>query len=494
MEPYYNAWKTSNHSFVSCTECHYPPGSPKLILWHKFQALSQVAKYVTRTYSTKPYAEIEDASCLRSGCHSNRLLQGRVISDRGILFDHQPHLEDARYGRQLQCVSCHSQMVVGNHMEVTWDTCYLCHFKGHEGERGFEPMGGCQGCHLLPEKEIRIQNITVTHKDLVSYGTLSGTVDCLSCHRDAKEGEGEVSKDRCFSCHNQAEKLDRFVEKQFIHDFHVTEKHAACFHCHNQINHGLTIRKEAEMLITECSKCHSRTHDIEGSLYSGTGAKGVSEMPSPMFLARVDCVGCHLEEEHSENMVSHATTYRGSKVGCRNCHGKEYLAMVMDGQKMVDETLEELIVELASVENAMASNPLESGLASKIRDRLEEASHNLRFVNSSNSAHNIYYAAGALQYSNKVISAAAKRLGVEVKRDSELPILSGAYCATLCHDRIGVDSPPKAVSFNGLDLEHNLHTEEGLACVACHDFGAHKESGLKGEKACRKCHSEEQLQ
>jgi len=33
------------------------------------QALSQVAKYVTRTYSSKPYAEISDESCLRKGCH-----------------------------------------------------------------------------------------------------------------------------------------------------------------------------------------------------------------------------------------------------------------------------------------------------------------------------------------------------------------------------------------------------------------------------------------
>src|SRR3989344_2413036 len=84
MEPYYNAWKTSKHNFVACVECHYPPGSPQTVLWKKFQALSQVVKYVTRTYSSKPFAEIEDASCLRSGCHSTRLLQGKVVSERGI--------------------------------------------------------------------------------------------------------------------------------------------------------------------------------------------------------------------------------------------------------------------------------------------------------------------------------------------------------------------------------------------------------------------------
>ena len=86
MEPYYNAWKESKHSHVACVECHYSPGEPEIIMWKKFQALSQVVKYVTRTYSSKPYAEIEDTSCLRSGCHSTRLLKGRVISEKGVFF------------------------------------------------------------------------------------------------------------------------------------------------------------------------------------------------------------------------------------------------------------------------------------------------------------------------------------------------------------------------------------------------------------------------
>ena len=49
-------------------------------LFEKFQALSQVVKFVTRTYSSKPYAEVEDSSCLRSGCHSTRLLQGPLVT------------------------------------------------------------------------------------------------------------------------------------------------------------------------------------------------------------------------------------------------------------------------------------------------------------------------------------------------------------------------------------------------------------------------------
>src|SRR5208282_1335144 len=98
MEPYYQAWKSSAHNGVACVECHYPPGSPQTILWKKFQALSQVAKYVTRTYSSKPFAEVEDQSCMRSGCHSTRLLEGTIITKTKIKFNHREHLTRLRRG------------------------------------------------------------------------------------------------------------------------------------------------------------------------------------------------------------------------------------------------------------------------------------------------------------------------------------------------------------------------------------------------------------
>lgn len=489
MEPYYKAWKTSSHNFVSCVECHYPPSQPSELLWHKFQALSQVAKYLTRTYSSRPYAEIEDTSCLRSGCHSTRLLQGRAVSDKGIIFDHQPHLEDVRYGQQLRCVSCHSQIVVGRHMEVTWDTCYLCHLKGHKGERGLEPMGGCQGCHFLPDKEIKIDNITFVHKDMIS----TGMIECQACHRDAARGEGEVFKDRCFICHNQPEKLERFGETDFLHFNHVTRHQTACFHCHQEIKHGMTIRKQAKMLISECSKCHSNTHDLEGEFYSGQGAVGVPEIPSPMFTVRVDCVGCHLVKKQTGNSISHATTFTGSEIGCANCHGIEFLDMVLDGQKMVDGATNLLQSNMDKVGNAMASTALDQGLADKINQKLGEAAHNLDFVKSIHSAHNIYYAAAALRYSDLIINAAAKKTNVEIADSGNLPIISGAFCTTLCHNKLGVDALPDAIKVGDKELKHQLHIKEGLACVVCHDLGPHKQAAFKGEKTCRRCHSEEQL-
>ncbi|OHB72189.1 MAG: hypothetical protein A2W23_07920, partial [Planctomycetes bacterium RBG_16_43_13] len=324
MEPYYQAWAKSKHSDVACVECHYPPGETKTILWKKFQALSQVAKFITRTYSSKPYAEIEDTSCLRSGCHSTRLLQGRVVSEKSVLFDHKPHLENVRYGRQLRCVSCHSQIVVGKHIEVTWDTCYLCHLKGHKEGRNIEPLGGCQGCHLLPSRTIKVGNITYNHKDFLGQHNIA----CQSCHQDVIQGEGDVPKERCLTCHNQPEKIDRYKETAFIHDNHVTKHNTACFHCHREIRHGASAAG-TKSLAYDCAVCHTDMHDLQRNVYRGIGAKGVPPMPSPMYLANVDCTGCHIMEKKTTNWdLSHSETFTGNKDGCTNCHGKEYIGVL----------------------------------------------------------------------------------------------------------------------------------------------------------------------
>ena len=77
MKPYVAAWKASKHRNVTCVQCHYPPGFRDTI-WVKYQAISQVVKWATQTYNSKPFAEVEDASCLRSGCHERRLMEGKV--------------------------------------------------------------------------------------------------------------------------------------------------------------------------------------------------------------------------------------------------------------------------------------------------------------------------------------------------------------------------------------------------------------------------------
>lgn len=233
MTPYVEAWKTSKHNNVSCVECHYPPGF-RDSLWVKYQALAQVAKWATQTYSSKPFAEVEDASCLRSGCHSRRLLEGKVVFKRDIIFDHRPHLEEVRRGRQLRCTSCHSQIVVGTHIEVTETTCFLCHFKGMKVGRELHPLAGCTGCHDPPKGEVVVGSVRFNHQEMVRRG-----VACEKCHLNVIEGDGEAPQERCFTCHNEPEKLQRYRDTEFVHDFHVAGHNIECARCHNEIRHRL---------------------------------------------------------------------------------------------------------------------------------------------------------------------------------------------------------------------------------------------------------------
>src|SRR5690349_8362256 len=163
MEPYYQAWHASTHKNVPCTDCHFEPGLQNT-LKGKFEASSQAAKFITGTYGSKPHAQIHDVSCMRSGCHEKRLLEGKVnwtvTTPKGnvvtIKFDHKPHLTEERRGKELRCVSCHSQIVQGQHLVVTLDTCFLCHFKGFEHGRHEQAMGGCNSCHEAPKAQIRL--------------------------------------------------------------------------------------------------------------------------------------------------------------------------------------------------------------------------------------------------------------------------------------------------------------------------------------------------
>jgi len=235
MRPYVDAWKHSRHAAVPCVECHYPPGL-RDTLRVKFQAVTQVAKWATGTYNSKPFAEVEDASCLRSGCHATSALEakGSLTFARGIRFDHRVHLQAAKTGWQLRCTSCHAQIVVDKHFQVELSTCSTCHFKGAKGDRELTPIAGCTSCHVAPTGDIVVGSVRFKHDELVRRG-----VACQSCHLNVVEGRGEAPRERCLTCHNQPEKIERYGDLPRIHAVHVTEKTISCTRCHDEIKHRL---------------------------------------------------------------------------------------------------------------------------------------------------------------------------------------------------------------------------------------------------------------
>ena len=401
MKPYYQAWKTSKHNHVPCVDCHYPPDvRDKMIL--KFQALSQVAKYVTRTYSSKPYAEISDESCLRKGCHETRLLQGTVTFKRGIQFDHTPHLTDMKRGKKLRCTSCHSQIVVGNHMEVTESTCFLCHFRGAVMGREMNPIGGCgDKCHKAPEKDIKFGTMTFNHKDFVG----SRHVACQNCHLDAVQGTGEAKKERCFQCHNDEKRLSRFTDIDFMHKQHVTDKKVDCMHCHEPIKHA--VKTSMEPLHFDCSVCHERKHNIQKQIYQGIGARGVPNRPSPMFTTNVDCPACHYVRKMGPEAAQFlGQTFRAGEDGCIKCHGEDFRGILDEWHK----TLKDAVADAKpAVDKARIL--ARAGGGGKAVQLAKDAEYNFLFIQYGHGVHNVEYAVDVLAKAKTDAEAALAAAG-----------------------------------------------------------------------------------
>lgn len=530
MKPYVEAWKTSKHSTVTCVSCHYPPGFRDTI-WVKYQALAQVAKWATQTYSSKPFAEVEDGSCLRSGCHATRLLDGKVKFKREIIFDHGPHLKEERRGRQLRCTSCHSQIVVGTHIEVTTSTCFLCHFKGKKNPREFDPLGGCPICHSVPKGDIEVmEGVIFNHESMVKR-----KVACEKCHLNVVEGNGEASRERCYTCHNQPEKLEKYGDTVFMHDFHVSTHNIECGRCHSEIKHelpppiGLTVSwlldslfgpssAEAEVQTSplhpksigkppagkepesrpkkagrelDCKGCHQGFHRGVLQMYMGMSGKGTPIIPSHMLQVRVECVACH--EEPKEEGVKAAMlgqTFRPSESACLDCHGEKYRGMLDDWTKTIKVMLDAVKGKLEVVGKALsATDPSHPRLA-RPKKLVSDARFNVELVELGRGVHNVFFAADLLKVANGYLDEAMVAIGKPPVKSAEETLVLGGYCAVLCHKKAGVVQS-ETVKFGTETVPHVRHvTEFGVTCTVCHSAEKHQ-AVTATKSSCLACHHRE---
>jgi nitrate/TMAO reductase-like tetraheme cytochrome c subunit len=430
MEPYYQAWHSSTHNNVPCTDCHFEPGLEKT-LKGKWEASSQAAKFITGTYGSKPHAEVRDSSCMREGCHEKRLLEGKVNwevpSRRGgkvtIRFDHTPHLGEERRGKQLRCVSCHSQIVQGQHLVVTLDTCFLCHFKGLEHGRHEEALGGCTACHDAPKDQIRLTTGMFAHGDYLKRG-----VTCENCHSDSIKGDGAVPRQVCWNCHNQTNQVARYGEPKALHQIHVSEHKVECASCHIQIEHNLTagtprgpatrpVSMNAAHALSEngtCGQCHEQTHGGPSELYRGVGGRGVPEMPSPMYRAQVDCIACHkVKKESNDAAQVVGQTFVAVQDSCDYCHGNKYDGVLETWKGYIADVLlrSEAAYNDAVAKVAQSEAPAIDKL--KAQRLLDDAGHNIRMVKLGHGVHNVNYATALLNLAEDNSRKALAGLGLK---------------------------------------------------------------------------------
>jgi nitrate/TMAO reductase-like tetraheme cytochrome c subunit len=403
MEPYYEAWKSSSHNMVGCVDCHYPPGL-RYEFEGKLDAINQVVAYWTGRYNTKFYAEIEDASCMRPGCHDSRLLEGPLEYLRSIKFDHASHYGSPQRGIILRCTSCHSQIVQGNHMAVTVFTCFLCHFRNKLDGVTPQPQEFCLQCHAYPDQYVSIGDVIYDHGEYVSRG-----VSCQRCHLDVVVGDGFVEDRACLQCHNDPEQISKITEVEEVHLNHVTKHKVECFNCHANIEHR--VPEAVGRTEVSCNVCHSETHLGPRDIYAGVGGRGVEDMPATMFLAQVDCVGCHVEEEsYAEYHLTKGTTLRPSVQGCIDCHGEMGQQVFEMWQASLAAQLSDTEMEIANLQKLLGRADPALPASEEAQQLMEDAQFNYNFVKFGKGIHNFPYSLKLLEKAQQDIAAGRKLL------------------------------------------------------------------------------------
>jgi nitrate/TMAO reductase-like tetraheme cytochrome c subunit len=487
MKPYYQSWQHSKHNQIACVECHISPGIGAE-LRKKWEALSMVAKYFTGTYSTNPWAEVDDAACLR--CHERRLLEGKEVF-HNVLFDHTPHLTESRRGLKLRCTSCHSQIVQGSHIAVTSSTCALCHFKGQKINEG---TGACRRCHQVPEKVTSVEGVAFDHSQVARLD-----MPCSLCHGAVVRGDGNVPRERCLTCHNQRERLEKIGDKQLLHLKHVTEHKVDCMNCHLQIEHGRIALPAARLAAAAgaCESCHGSGHSPQQDLYAGIGGRGVARMPNPMFVAGVTCQGCHNPDFaagappaavatasatglHGAEGLELATihTVRASAVSCMSCHGPAYERIYQSWQSGIAARLSALRPQMDATAAAMGLVPPQEW---------EDARHNYLLVERGRGIHNVNFSFALLEKAHEQMNQARSAKGLAALERPWRGVSGNPDCL-VCH--LGIEA--QRGTFSGRAFEHRPHLEKGrLACESCHRPHAERAPGEVvrfGATGCMPCH------
>ena len=475
IEPYYRQWETSSHSDVRCITCHPYPAT--LIS-------ANILQYFTNTYDPRPRAEVEDATCLQEGCHTERLENGKVSFKRNIIFDHNVHVGKLLRGERLRCTSCHSQIVQGEHVAVTEKVCFLCHFKG--AARG-QAVTGCPSCHGVPEEAVEHEGFTFSHQSYTAIG-----VACDQCHLDVASGTGDVPKERCFSCH--VERMERYEDAKFIHNTHVTKHGVDCLECHTEIQHG-DIRM-VKALEVQCETCHVKLHTLQKKMYMGVGGKGVNDTPSRMFAAQVSCDGCHthiIPTGEAGTFAMGEKSLEAERKACVVCHGPGYDDMLDDWIGVLNRAVDEFEPKLELAGTALEQRRREKIDLGEAGTLINDAKHNFDMVRTGKGVHNVEYAVKLLQAAADQIDVAMKYLDENAK-PMERDLLLGApdgYCVILCHARVGV---PEEVTFAEMRLKfpHETHADDiGIACTTCHSPEKHKMRIISRDE-CMNCHHQEQ--
>ncbi|MGE3108990.1 MAG: cytochrome c3 family protein [Phycisphaerales bacterium] len=361
MEPYYASWKHGAHKNVECVKCHINPGVDNFIA-AKLNGLGQVVDDVLHRTSMKPSASVSALSCTRSGCHDLQRVRDVKKDSGDYLFRHDKHLDLEFAGIKVSCTTCHSHIKGDEHFEINTNVCINCHLieSSHDNAPAAAGAGvlpsllrmnvredralavatstspppaappppppehagklapaSCTTCHTPPPGTIERNGLKVTHAEYLSYGA-----KCESCHRGNTTAPVPIENGHCLQCHTFG--LEKVLPTPEMHRVHNEGRHKIeCSSCHGTMHHG-PIAQTGTLEQFDCRKCHIDQHAVQRNTYlhdESPRADGRLPAVSPMFLAHIDCTGCHIKPRPvSVKPTSGAMVFAAVAEACDRCH------------------------------------------------------------------------------------------------------------------------------------------------------------------------------
>ncbi|MCC6676438.1 MAG: NapC/NirT family cytochrome c [Phycisphaerales bacterium] len=245
------------------------------------------------------------------------------------------------------------------------------------GER--VPPTSCLSCHEPPKGQFEYRGMKVDHSVFLSYGAT-----CESCHRGVTATPPPMDDGRCLQCHTFG--VEKSLESHEMHRVHTLGRHKIeCFSCHGDIRHGPEMQAASQEEF-DCRKCHTNQHNIQRDTYFNyVAAEAKATAVSPMFLAHVDCTGCHIKPREVESKPdSGAQVFVAGPEACDACHKPGYGAQIIPlWQKTTKTMFEQAEKDLAKTRAVSGADPAliaeAEGLIRLVREDGSWGVHNPRY-------------------------------------------------------------------------------------------------------------------
>lgn len=271
MRPEYATWQASDHRQVACVTCHIQPGLGSFVR-HKVQALNQVYRHFTGTYSPPiRWRDPDSSTCLL--CHQPD------AERRGSRDVHLAHARHAQAG--IACLECHSGVAHGTIAER----------------------------HETSDGDFQRWTPDLAREQMARSNRVSGERQCLNCH--ARE---QLSRS-CRSCHiGPVRPADHLGAgwTAWEHGTAARQRLATCQECHSgtlspvKVASGdpVTAYTRSNVFCFACHKQRPASHSA--GWQRGHGSVAAAD--------RNGCLVCHNQNRPMARDRA-ATTY------CRQCHG-----------------------------------------------------------------------------------------------------------------------------------------------------------------------------